>query len=100
MNFYSDKIINDINDKDLKSIINNKYKSIIKKNDFSVLEDEEDLEKRVKKFFEYLKINFYNKSVLIVTHKGIINKIKDIYLKRTNNDEDFTMGSIEEFEII
>ena len=64
------------------------------------MEDEEDLEKRVKKFFEYLKINFYNKSVLIVTHKGIINKIKDIYLKRTNNDEDFTMGSIEEFEII
>jgi len=92
--------INDINDKDLRRIINNKYKSIIKKDDFSVLEDEEDLEKRVKKFFEYLKKNFYNQSVLIVTHKGVINKIKDIYLKRTAMDEDFNMGSIEEFEII
>lgn len=92
--------INDINDDDLKSIINYKYNSVIKKNDFSVLEDEEDLEKRVKKFFEYLKRNFYNQTVLIVTHKGVINKIKDIYLRRTDMDENFTMGSIEEFEII
>jgi broad specificity phosphatase PhoE len=92
--------INDINDSDLKSIINYKYKSIIKKYDFSVLEDENDLEKRVKKFFEYLKRNFYNQTVLIVTHKGVINKIKDVYLKKTAMDEDFTTGSIEEFEII
>jgi len=92
--------IDDINDKDLKNIINYKYKSIIKKNDFSVLEDEEDLEKRVKKFFEYLKKKFYNQTVLIVTHKGVINKIKDLYFKRTDMDEHFTMGSIEEIEII
>ena len=90
----------DINDKDLRGIINYEYQSIVKKNDFSVLEDEEDLEKRVKKFFEYLKRNFYNQTVLIVTHKGVINKIKDVYLKKTAMDEDFTTGSIEEFEII
>lgn len=92
--------IDDINDIDLKSIINYNYESIIKKNDFSVLEDEEDLEKRVKKFFDYLKKNFYNQTILIVTHKGVINKIKDIYLRRTDMDEHFDMGSIEEFEII
>ena len=91
--------IDNINDADLRSIINYNYESVIKKNDFSVLEDEEDLEKRVKKFFEYLKRNFYNKTVLIVTHKGVINKIKDIYLKKTNMDENFSMGSIEEFQI-
>ena len=91
--------INDINDGDLRSIINYNYESVIKKNDFSVLEDEEDLEKRIKKFFEYLKRNFYNQSVLIVTHKGVINKIKDVYMRRTDMDENFSMGSIEEFEI-
>jgi broad specificity phosphatase PhoE len=84
---------------DLRSIINYNYESVIKKNDFSVLEDEEDLEKRVKKFFEYLKRNFYNRTVLIITHKGVINKIKDIYLKRTAMNENFSMGSIEEFQI-
>jgi broad specificity phosphatase PhoE len=92
--------IDNINDIDLKSIINYNYRSIVEKNDFSVLEDEDDLEKRVKKFFEYLKRNFYNKRVLLVTHKGVINKIKDIYLRRTDSDENFPMGSIEEFEII
>lgn len=92
--------INDIKDKGLSRIINYEYQSIVKKNDFSVLEDEEDLEKRVKKFFDYLKRNFYNQSVLIVTHKGVINKIKDIYMRPTDSDEDFDMGSIEEFEII
>ena len=81
--------VNDIEDKDLKSIINMKYKSIVDKDDFSILEDENNLKKRIKKFFKYLLKNYKNKTVLLVTHKGVINKIKDIYVKKTDMNEDF-----------
>ncbi len=92
--------IDDITDIDLKSIINYNYNSVLKKSDFSVLEDQNDLEKRIKKFFDYLYNNYKNNTILLVTHKGVINKIKDMYLRKTDSDEHFDMGSIEEFEII
>lgn len=84
-----------INDKQLKSIINDNYISIVNKDDFSVLENENDLEKRIKKFFKYLLLNYKDKTVLLVTHKAIVNKIKDIYLKQTNLNENFDMGNFE-----
>ena len=79
----------------LKSIINNKYKSVVKKDDFLILEDENDLEKRIKKFFNYLLNNYNNKTVLLVTHKGVINKIKDLYLTKTDSNEEYPTGTIE-----
>lgn len=84
-----------INDEQLKNIINDNYISIVNKDDFSVLENENDLEKRIKKFFKYLLLNYKDKTVLLITHKAIINKIKDIYLKQTNLNENFDMGNFE-----
>lgn len=85
---------NDIEDVDLKSIINKNYKSIVNKDDFSILENENNLEKRIKKFFDYLLKDYKNKTVLLVTHKGVINKIKDMYIKKTDMDEDFDTGML------
>ena len=86
--------INDIDDVDLKSIINKNYKSIVNKDDFTILENECNLEKRIKKFFDYLLKDYKNKTVLLVTHKGVINKIKDMYIKKTDMDEDFDTGML------
>ena len=86
---------NDLKDDKLKKIVNINYKSIVNKNDFSILEDELCLEKRIKKFFNSLFLKHKNKTILLVTHKGVINKIKDIYLKETNMSEDFDMGSFQ-----
>ena len=84
---------------DLKSIIQLKYKSVVDKNDFHILENENDLEKRIKKFFNYLLEKYKNKTVLLVTHKGVINKIKDIYIQKTDMDAEFDMGQHFTFEI-
>lgn len=89
------KEYNDIEDNDLKSIVNKKYKSIVNKSDFNILENEDDLTKRIKKFFDHLELNYKNKTILFVTHKGVINKIKDIYVKKTSMDDHFDMGKIE-----
>ena len=82
--------LDDIKDNDLKTIINNNYKSIVDKNDFSILEDENDLEKRINKFMNNFKINYPNKTILLVTHKGIINKIKNVSM-----NSEFPMGHYE-----
>ena len=92
--------LDDIHDKDLQSIINKEYTSIVTKDDFNfacvegVLENEINLEKRTRKFFSNLKIVEETKTILIVTHKGIINKIKDLYFEKTDMDADFDMGEI------
>ena len=91
--------INDIVDRDLQTIINKNYTSIVNENDFSILENENDLSKRLIKFFNYLKQNYNNKTVLIVSHKGVINKIKDLFVKKTDMDEEFDMGNIEIYKI-
>jgi broad specificity phosphatase PhoE len=91
--------LNDIKDEELKNIINNDYISIVNKNDFKILEDEKSLENRIIKFFSYLNTNYYDKTVLLVSHKGVINKIKDVYIKNTGMDDEFEMGSIEFYNI-
>ena len=91
--------INDIKDQDLKSIINNDYKSVVNKDDFKILENEISLEQRIIKFFNYINTNYNDKTVLIVSHKGIINKIKDLYIKKTDMDDEFEMGTIECYNI-
>jgi len=91
--------INELNDKSLLTIINTNYNSIVNKDDFFVLENELSLERRIVKFFNYLKCNHYNKTILIVSHMGIINKIKDIYIKKTDLGEQFKMGHYEIYDI-
>lgn len=91
--------IDDLKNPDLKKIVNKKYKSIVTKSDFTVLEDEASLERRIIKFFDYLINNYNNKTVLLVTHKGIINKIKNLYFEKTNMDDNFEMGSYQVFEL-
>ena len=86
--------IDDINDTDLKSIVNYEYKSNGDKNDFIVLEDEANLERRVIKFFNHLKTNYNDKTILIVSHMGVINKIKDLYVTRTPMNDEFKMGKL------
>ena len=61
---------------------------------YVALENEINLEKRIRKFFSNLKIIGETKTILIVTHKGIINKIKDLYFEKTDMDADFDMGEI------
>jgi broad specificity phosphatase PhoE len=91
--------INDINDNDLLSIINNNYLSVVDINDFVILENEMNLERRIIKMFDNLKLNYNDKTILIVSHKGIINKIKDLYVKRTDMNDEFNMGHIEIYDI-
>jgi broad specificity phosphatase PhoE len=87
-----------INDADLKSIVNTKYKSKVVKNDFSILENEDDLERRIKIFFDsLLKKKYDKKTILLVTHKGVINKIKSMYFQKTAMDDLFEMGHIETY---
>ena len=60
-----------------------------------MLEDEVSLEGRVKIFFNYLKNkkNLENKTILIVSHKGVINMIKKINNIKINGD--FPKGHYE-----
>jgi broad specificity phosphatase PhoE len=91
--------LNDIDNIELKSIINYNYVSVVNKKDFNILEDECQLKNRIIKFIEYLKENYNDKSILLVTHKGVINKIKDLYFKKTDIDDDFEMGHYEIFNL-
>lgn len=84
--------VDNIDDEDLKNIIDKNYNSIISTNEIKILENEKNLEDRIIKFFNYLMINYKGKTVLLVTHKAIINKIKDIYIKDTSLDTEFDMG--------
>jgi broad specificity phosphatase PhoE len=84
--------IDDIKDIDLKKIINTEYESVIKREDLILLEDEINLEKRIIKFFNLLIKNYQGKTILIVTHKAVINKIKDIYIEKTDLNSEFKMG--------
>lgn len=92
---------NDLKYDNLKNIINKKYKSKVKENSIVVLENEETLSNRITIFFNYLKKNkkYKNKTILIVSHMAIINKIKDLYLKKTSLNDLFEMGNIEILEI-
>ena len=92
--------IDNINDKDLLSIINKNYTSQVNINDLYVLENEKDIENRISIFFEYLiKNHNKNDTILIVSHKGIINKIKDMYFIKTDMDDDFPMGHFEIYNL-
>ena len=73
----------DINNDELKKIINKNYKSFINQKEIvNGLEKEEELTKRVKKFLNHIlkfkNKKYKNKTILFVSHKGTINKIKQL----------------------
>ena len=82
--------IKDINNDELKKIINKNYKSYVNQKEIvNGIENEEELTKRVKKFLnnilKYKNKKYKNKTILFVSHNGTINKIKqllyyDVYL--------------------
>ena len=92
--------IDEIKNKRLTSIVNRNYKSIITKDYLKVLEDEKNLERRIIPFFDYLLNNYPSKTILIISHKGVINKIKDLYVKKTDMDDEFPMGHFEVYNIL
>jgi len=92
--------IDDLKNENLKKIVNKKYKSVVDNGDFIILENEPNLERRIIKFFDYLLNYHNNKTILIITHKGIINKIKNLYIKPTSMDDNFEMGHFEVYDII
>ncbi len=92
--------LDDINDKDLTSIVNKRCRSKIKKCNFeysSLLETESDLEKRLSIFLHSIRKNhkLKNKTILFVSHLGVIHKIKRMLNKNITVDDDFEMGHYE-----
>lgn len=91
--------IKDINNNFLTKIRDKKYKSKFKKTDFDyvLLEDENHLEKRLNKFLDKLKNNkkMKDETILFVSHKGVINKIKKMYNLCTDLDSEFEKGHFE-----
>lgn len=91
--------VKDIKNKDLTSIINKKCKPKFKKSDFNYnfLESENDLENRLNIFLHFIQNNkkLKNKTVLFVSHKGVINKIKQILNFDITMDDEFPKGHFE-----
>lgn len=94
----------DIEDENLLSIVNKKYKTIFRIEDFNyiLLEFEYNLEERVKKFMDKLINNkkYKNKTILLVSHKGVINMIKKLYFKKNHDlSSNFLKGKYEIYKI-
>ena len=85
----------------LNNIINNNYKSIIENNIIHIPEIEENLDNRLVNFFNTLlsTSNLLDKTILIISHQGVINKIKNFYITPTKFDEKFDMGHFEIYKI-
>ncbi len=81
----------------LKEMINPRYKSMIKEDDFEIMEDEKRLERRLTPFIMKLLREDSQKTVLLVTHGGVINKIKDMLIQKTPMNDYFPMGNFEVF---
>ena len=86
----------------LWSIINKSYKSVCDGGDIEFYENEMSLQRRIIKFFDELIPKYHDKTVLIVSHMGIINRIKDIYSLgggETRMNKYFPMGHYEVYDI-
>jgi broad specificity phosphatase PhoE len=82
--------------------INFYYKSYLSGNDLFIPENEINLENRVYNFMNNIIETYGNtdKTILLVSHKGIINKIKDIYYQYTPSNSNFDMGHFEVFNYV
>ena len=83
----------------MEKIAQRHYQTIIKKDDFTLFENEMDLEKRVVKMMNTLIQHHMHQTILLVSHQATINKIKDLYVKPTPLKTHYPMGSIEMYEL-
>jgi broad specificity phosphatase PhoE len=76
----------------LKKIFNNNYHSLISINDINnvsdnILESEIEFKNRINNFINYLKNNYEQNSVIILsTHMNVINMIYYLYNNENNNE--------------
>lgn len=86
---------------EIREYIDNNYETVVKKDDFEIMEDERTLGMRVTKFMNSIFENHKNKNdtVVIVSHQGVLNKIKDLYIRRTMMNSEFPMGHIEIYDL-
>ena len=92
--------LKDINNNELTNIVNNKYSSIIQQNELNIyFENENHLENRIKKFLNHLikykNTKYKNKTILFVSHKGLINKIKQLLKLNVQMNSPFPKGHFE-----
>jgi broad specificity phosphatase PhoE len=91
--------IKDINNHELKKIINKNYKSYIRQKDIvHGIENEQQLKKRVNKFLRNI-LKFKNKTILLVSHKGTINKIKQLLNNDIHIRSSFPKGHFEVIDL-
>ena len=81
----------------LKKMVNERYRSVVTQDDFEIMEDEKRLERRLTPFLHQILREDSQKTVLLVTHGGVINKIKDMLIERTPMNDYFPMGNFEVF---
>lgn len=84
-----------------EEIINMNYQSIVTKNDFVMnsdnptLEERLDLQNRLEIFMNHLFSHYHDKTVLLVSHAGTLQKIKDMYIIESDMNDSFPMGHFE-----
>ena len=84
----------------IKSGINQYYNSFLKLEDVTIHETEEQLHIRTKNFLEFLKYNYNeNANILLVSHMSTCNSLKKYFIKNTETEDTFEMGSFEIFEL-
>lgn len=81
----------------LKKMVNERYQSVMTKDDFEIMEDEKRLERRLTPFLHKILREDSQKTVLLVTHGGVINKIKDMLIEKTPMNDYFPMGNFQVF---
>ncbi len=75
------------------------YTTIVKKDDFSLFENEKDLERRVVKMMNMLITHHMGQTILLVSHQATINKIKDLYVEPTLLKTHYPMGKVQMYEL-
>ncbi len=100
-NYYHDIMEYKIEYPLLWSIINKQYKSIVDEDDLECYENEMGLQRRIIKFFDELIPRYHDKTVLIVSHMGVINRIKGLYFSdgKTDMNKYFPMGHYEIYDM-
>lgn len=83
----------------LEKVAERHYTSVIKKDDFSLFENEIDLERRIVKMMNTLISHHIGQTILMVSHQATINKIKDLYIEPTPLKTYYPMGHVEMYEL-
>ena len=83
----------------IQPIINKNYTSFLPLENVKIHEIEEQLHKRTSNFLNFLKHNYNNKNILLVSHMSTCNSLKKYFIPKTGTEDRFDMGSYEIFEL-